>query len=159
MSEIDRQGIISFLKPDCIDCNMHLRKLEKTRCSDCKLIFNSTYWNNNKTYRRTRVGCSREFSKYGIDNPPELGKCQLFYFLYHPELNFKLPPVPMVDLNKNTWLDKKFIWHLHHINGEYWNDNIWNLLLCLSTEHKSIENAEQKYIKEMKDKSFKLIWG
>ncbi len=140
--EVDREGVKSLIKPDCIDCNMHLRRLEKTRCKDCNFIFNSSYWNENKSFKRSRVGCGIKFKKFGIENPSEMGKCQLFFFLYTPGLKFEMPPIS--DELQKQYEGKHLAWHVHHKNSQYWNDHFSNLELVLNVEHNQIAALEKK---------------
>jgi len=128
--QVDLDGIYSLITEECVNCNLHTRRLEDNICFDCHFGFNTRY--NSK---RSRVCPSSDFKKYGLLKPGTMGKHKLYYFLHYPQLNFELPDLPDVDLFGNTSSKKTFIWHIHHLNREYWNDSPWNLLLCLNTEH------------------------
>jgi hypothetical protein len=130
------KGIKSLLKDECVDCNLHIRREENNICSDCNFRFNST-----RATGRRGVCPGSIFKKYGLKNPGSMGKHTLYYFLYYPELNFEFPPLPDEDLFGKTSSEKTFVWHIHHMNIEYWNDHIWNLLLCLNTEHRIFESV------------------
>jgi hypothetical protein len=132
--DVDIRGIKSLLKGECVDCNLHIRRIENNICSNCNFGFNTQY-----ATKRGRVCPSSIFRKYGVLNPDYMGKHKLYYLLHYPELNFELPHLPDEDLFGNTSSDKKFVWHIHHLNREYWNDSIWNLLLCLNTEHNQFD--------------------
>ena len=135
---IDIGGIWSLLKEDCIKCNLNERRDNDTKCEDCNLVFNSTYYSTSEEKRRSRVGCGYKFKQYGIKQPAHLGKCQLFYLLHNPELNFKLPDFPSEDLFGKPFNDT-WCWHIHHLNRKYWDDSKRNLLLLLNGEHPLFE--------------------
>lgn len=141
--DVDINGVIGLLKKDCIMCNLTLRKAAFCICKDCPFIFSSrTNKENNPNTTRTRTGCGKPFRKYGINWA--MGKERLFYFLYHPELDFEWPPLPEYDTLGNHHTEKKFMWAIHHINGLYWDDSPWNLLLCLNTEHGYFEGESRR---------------
>jgi len=145
---IDRKGCESLLNPEkskgklCVTCNRHERRSRKTICKKCPFSFNSA----STAGAGSRVGCGAIFSKYGIIDPGNVGKCWFFYFMYYPDLQFKFPDLPFRDYlgNYNKFkipfniLDeriKQFRWIMHHWNGLDWDDRVWNLMLVLNTEH------------------------
>ena len=138
--------------PGCWKCNVHVMSSEGRQCKCCPFVFNSR-----GATSRSRVYPGKEFKKYGWTFGQKYGKSHFFYFMYHPWANCQLPALPQVDLlgNIKATLDsngriisgrgtKKFQWHLHHINGNYWDDSYFNLLLCLNTEHGFFE-SEVRY--------------
>ena len=143
-NNLDIPGLWSLLKPECTYCNLVEMDLDNRICSDCNFGFNSKY--NNE---RTRVCCTKHFRKYGLKKNlyQHVGKHQLYFFLYHPELNFKFPQFPDTDMfgrpQKDTWK-----WHIHHIK-KYYIDTKKDLLLCLITEHKFFEKYKMLSLDEM----------
>ena len=142
---IDRKGILSLLKHDkfgnieCVDCNLKVRMIKKIRCSDCPFVSCSGERKTAKNYFAIGVACGAKFRQYGINPNGRLGKVQLFYLLYHPELNWYLP-------NGSE---------IHHLNKENWNDHKWNLVLCKTgAEHKTVEAEQNKYRKMLNEQSF-----
>jgi hypothetical protein len=149
--------------PGCYKCNVHLMYLEGRMCSDCPFSFNSRAEN-----KRTRVYPGKKFKRYGWNFGQKYGKHTFFYFMYHPWMNCKFPEYPDEDLlgNRIATLDergrkisgdgtKRFLWHIHHLNGNYWDDSPWNLLLCLNTEHGFFE-ADVKRFNRLSER---IIWG
>ncbi len=136
--KLNIDGISKEFKEECFGCNVHEKYLNKIRCKPCPFIFNSTHNHKNEEKKRTRVGCSARFKKYGIIDPEHLGKNQITFFLNNPELNFRMPEFPEFDLfgrpRKDSWK-----WHIHHME-EFWNDNKWCQLLVLNTEHNQFES-------------------
>jgi len=116
--------IIYELKDDCVSCNVVNKKNNNERCNNCIFVI---YANDrpviNKNIRR----------KYNL---PLLTKSYFYYLLYHPELNWKLPNLPMRDYLGNYSYDKKnWFWVIHHEDLNHFNDSKWNLILMLNTEH------------------------
>jgi len=148
-NNIDVDGMWSLIKPDCTICNLVERDKENTICSDCNFGFNSRY-----NEKRTRVCCGKEFRKYGIKYNlyHHVGKHQVLYFLYHPELNFKFPPFPDFDMfgrpQKDTWK-----YHIHHMK-KFYIDTKEDLLLCLISEHGFFEKYKMMSLDEMSQPSF-----
>jgi hypothetical protein len=153
-----RKGI-----PGCWRCNVHVMSLEGRQCPDCPFKFNSRVEG-----KRSRVYPGKKFRKYGWAYGQKYGKHTFFYFLYHPWMNCQFPNYPQVDLlgNRKAILDssgriisgrgtKRFQWHIHHLNGNYWDDSPWNLLLCLNTEHGFFE-ADVKYFNKLSER---IIFG
>lgn len=145
-------GLWSLLKVDCITCDFYKRFKEGTKCKDCNFVSNSGYNSRKgKRARRNRVGCGVKFRDVGGFKPikySHVGKHQLYFFLFNPELKFQLPDFPPVDMFGNPPLlneegEIKWVWHIHHLNGIYYDDRKENLALCLNTEHKFID----KYVK------------
>ncbi len=118
--KVDVEGLLSILKEDCIECN------DIKKCSDC--IF---FYGNNGMNTRSNI------KRFGINN---LGKQYLYYFLQNPELNWKLPLIPEEDYLGNNKQNRKLSWEIHHEDGNHYNDNKWNQILVLNTEHRSIHN-------------------
>lgn len=155
--------------PGCIQCNYHMMKLENRVCPNCPFKSNSKP-SAGKKYKshRCRVYPGQGFRRYGWNFGQKYGKHTFFYFMYYPWMNCQFPEYPDEDLlgNKIAILDsngvkisgddtKKFLWHIHHINGNYWDDSPWNLLLCLNTEHGLFE-ADVKKFNKITDK---MVWG
>jgi hypothetical protein len=141
---IHRRGILSLLNPEidkgkyCICCNLHYMRSSGQRCKNCPFIFNSSHGND-----ATKISPGSKFKLFGVPNATNFGKYHLFYFLYYPELNFTLPSIPPFDLFGNPTTDKTK-WAIHHINGQNWDDTIWNLLLVLNTEHPYFESLTKQ---------------
>jgi len=131
---LNRNGILSLIKNECVDCNLKVRIMKKIQCSDCPFVSCSGERKTRKNYFTTGIACGAKFYQYGIDPNGRLGKAYLFYFLYHPELNFSLSSLPNPG-NKQ--------WILHHDDGNNWNDHIWNLILCFRTEHSFFEKINK----------------
>lgn len=142
---IDRNGIISLLRKDCVTCNVSLRKHLKTRCDPCHFSPKSGDRKSNANFIPLGATPKAIFKKYGIENPGELGKTRLYYFLYHPELNFKYPPIPQFDIFGNP-TDEKAQWLIHHMNKNNCDDSPWNIILCLrKNEHSYFEMWDNKF--------------
>ena len=84
---IDIGGVKSLLKPECAICDIDRMVYHKCRCDNCPFIKNSVTFTKYGG-KRTRWAAGVKFRKYGLENYSDIGKCQLFYFIYHPELNF-----------------------------------------------------------------------
>lgn len=156
-SLIDRQGILSLLKKDCVDCNLKTRIMKKIRCSDCPFISCSGDRKTAKNYFTTGIACGSKFRQYGIDPNGRLGKSYLYWFLYYPEYNFKLPPIPNHDMfgNPTNGIGQ---WILHHRNKENWNDHVWNIKLCLKqAEHAFWEKQDLAERLALNEQSYKLL--
>jgi len=157
--------------PGCYKCNTYMLMLEGRLCNDCPFQFASeavTKKQQIKGKKRLRVYPGKPFKKYGWNFGQRYGKHTFFYFLYHPWLNCQFPEYPDEDLlgNRIAICDengrkisgegtKKFQWHIHHLNGNYWDDSAANLLLCLNTEHGLFEADVKNYYKQME----RIIWG
>ena len=141
---INREEVVKLLNPEkekgkyCVCCNLHYMRSSKQRCKDCPFIFNSSHGND-----ATKISPGSKFSKLGIPGAEKYGKYHLFYFLYYPELNFTLPPIPEKDLFDNLTTNTTQ-WIVHHINGFNWDDTIWNLMLVLNTEHNYFEQITRQ---------------
>ena len=111
--------IDSVLKPECVDCRSIMKG-----CCDCPFTAQ-----NYRYFRVKRLhGLNSRY--YGMM------KHHLYYFMYHPELDFKYPTLPDFDYLGNCRIDgKRWHWVVHHEDGNSWNDREWNLLLMLHTEH------------------------
>jgi len=150
---IDRRGILSLIKKECVDCNLKVRMMKKIRCEGCPFISASSDRKTRKNYFTTGIACGKKFKQYGIDPSGRLGKSYLFYFLYYPKLNFELPKIPPLDrFGKAT--DENSQWTIHHKNGENWNDHIWNIMLCLRSEHQYFEKQYNREMKLLNEKSY-----
>ena len=53
-----------------------------------------------------------------------------------------MPPFPSHDGNGDVVDVNTAQWIIHHRNLENWNDHIWNIMLCLRSEHATIEKAD-----------------
>lgn len=161
--DVDIEGCKSLLNPVrnryCVVCNVHEMRSRKIRCSKCPCIFHSAP----KAGVGSRVGMSGRFKEYGILKPDDLGKYQFFYYMYHPELKFESPDLPLEDLegnfNKilledNTQVpiekQKIFKWIIHHENGIWHDDRVWNLIRMLNTEHGVIHGEMNREYKPWK---------
>ncbi len=123
---IDVEGIKSLLKDDCVTCDVRTKIKQNTRCNDCPFRLSA----DNRCETRT------DFKRYGVDR---LYKHQLYYFLYHPELNFKFPPLPYNDLMGIPKSDHtRWIWEIHHHNENKMDDTNSNLEMLINTEHSRI---------------------
>ena len=154
---INYKGIWNILKPDCVICNWPLEVAMKTACKSCPFISGS--WNTTKKskYRMPRPAISKDFNGLGIDKYiNKLGKHQLYFFLYNPDLNFELPNIPDYDMNDKL-TNEHTKWILHHINGNFWDDRQFNLLLCLNNEHGFFEKQIRDAVKNIKLKLTEFI--
>jgi len=155
---VDFVGINNCVKPECRACDVDSKKKTGQKCPDCPFAHNSIIVSTNKE-RRTRICVKSEFKTFGLTDFQELGKHKLFFFLDHPEMNFTMPDLPDEDFlgNKRGSYDengrlirgsgKHFVWHFHHENGLFYDDNSNNLVLCLNTEHKWWESkTDEKYL-------------
>lgn len=150
--KIDYDGIKKILKDECIICNVTEKHLKNQKCLDCPFCFNSTMNTKNKE-ARIRVYPGKKFKKFNLKNLKDMGKHTLYYFLEHPELNFTVPNTPTKDLLGQSQGEydergriiketgKHFVYHIHHENGLFYDDNPWNHILCLNTEHMKLENT------------------
>lgn len=137
IKEIDIPGIWSLLKPECITCNTHEIYMDMSKqCIGCNLSMNGINQGNKDSDNcSSRPALRSVFKKYGILKPERVGKHQLYFFLHNLYLNFKYPELPDFDIFGNKKNDK-WLYHLHHINGNFFDDRKENLILLLATEHK-----------------------
>lgn len=159
MINIDWDGVKSLIRwkePNvCANCNVKVRMLNGTRCKPCHFGPSSGQRKTNPNYFTHGFAPLTIFRKYGV--PKEWGKAQLFYFFYYKELNNEFPkPQSILDLNGVTVSQAKIDWILHHMNGENWNDHIWNLILCLRHEHSFFEKMDDVFNKRILDLYQKL---
>lgn len=150
MTEVDWEGVKSLIRWElpntCVCCNVKIRKLNKTRCKPCYFSPASADRKSDPNYFNTGFKPKTIFRKYGV--PDKWGKCQLFYFYYNQHLNNEYPyPDELIDINGNYVSKDKINWVIHHIDKNNWNDHMFNLLLCLSTEHKYFEKEEKENLK------------
>lgn len=117
----------------CMMCNTEQRFIAKNECPWCVFQRKSPIEGGGVT----RVGCNQKiFLEFGLQNPPEFGKHHLFWLMCHYRAGSMYPPLPDEDImgiargNRKTW-----VFHLHHINGDHWNDCPWNHGALLPTEH------------------------
>jgi len=169
--EVDIEGILSLIKPDCKDCNLNLRrrineenkkkgkKEEKYGvCKDCKFTLGSTDRKSTKHDFSMGIGLSAAFKKCGILDYENWGKSRLYYFIYHPELNFEFPPIPEFDkYGKKTTKNTKYV--IDHINGKNHDDNYFNIQACLNSEHSKIEAERRRQYKASCAISEQLIYN
>lgn len=119
-----------------------------TRCSQCNFSPASTERKSDRNFFSIGFKPKAIFRQYGI--PDQWGKPQLFYFLFHQELNGEYPTPPfIIDIFQNKILKDNLDWVLHHINNHNWDDNIYNLLLCLRHEHTFFEQADKEFQKQI----------
>lgn len=115
---VDIDKIKNLLKEDCVTCNRSEKRINGSMCKDCP--FYSGKLNS-------------LFKSFGIER--RLEKHHVYFFIYHPELNWELPKIPEKDLLGNKKEDKKLRWDFHHINRNHFDDRKENILLCLNSEH------------------------
>jgi hypothetical protein len=154
---IDIEGIKRELKPECVICNIDEKLWQKKRCKGCLFIKNSAPSKG----KPSRVGLSMKLRKFGLTKKQcqNLGKCHLFQYLYHPELNFQPPPKPEFDRYGNRVLEGHN-YNLHHKNGSNFDDRDENQEWTLPTEHPRIElenNREKRRIKKLAEDNFSSI--
>ena len=156
--------------PGCPRCNVYMMYLEGRLCKGCPFkLCSGAVSKHQKGKKRLRPYPGEKFKKYGWNFGQKYGKHTFFYFMYHPWMNCKFPPYPEEDLLgqgiailnergekiSDDTTTKKFQWHIHHWNGNYWDDSPWNLLLCLNTEHGLFEAENKKFNKITE----RIIWG
>jgi hypothetical protein len=129
---VDREAIISLLNPNCVQCDVHFMRITQRICTNCPFTFPSKQYKEG----RFRPGCKFDlFRSYGMEFVGKLkygcSKTQLLYLLYHPELNWEIP----IKIGN-------YISEIHHINGHYWDDTYWNLMLTDKSTHKRLENTK-----------------
>jgi len=107
----------------CSTCDVIHKHCNKIKCNNC--YFNVDI-NNGEIYT--------SFKLRSLFNIRDMRKHHFFYFLYHPELNWKFPNIPMKDLNENL-TSKTDHWVIHHEDENHYNDLEWNLILLLNSEH------------------------
>ena len=165
---VDREGILkNLINTKCIACDPHnLRYLGlREKGGNCKLLKRKcafTFYSKDKVNKSpvsiSSFGGGGAFKPYGIENPYALGKDKIFYFLYYPELKFETPPIPTMDRFGKLLIDvKKLEWQLHHLDGNHWNDNIWNLFLVLNTEHVRIDYSRNISLNALNEWSSKAL--
>ncbi len=143
---IDLEKIKKLLNPECITCNVAHKYKYKLNCPNCIFTCDS--------FTRSL------FKETGLTK--SIYKHHLYYFIYNPELEFKYPDLPDYDYlnnHKNKYKENIWNWDIHHEDGNHWNDNQWNLLLVLKTEHHSIHWSlyNPSFVKEIVDKRSKKI--
>ena len=128
--------IHEILKHDCMTCDFWEKFKSKIKCDDCPFT---------KSSQGAVTG--KKFKKYGIK--VGIPKQYLYYFLNHPELNWKLPNIPDEDYLGNSRLNyNRWNWEIHHEDGNHWNDSEWNQLLVLFTEHSHLHWDENNPMKD-----------
>lgn len=119
----DINEIRSLLKAECTNC------IEINKCSNCPFQLG---W----LYHSYEIYTGPKFNKFNINR---IYKHYLYYFLSHPELEFKFPELPKYDKLGNSDNDGiLWRWEIHHKDGNHRNDEEFNLELLLFTEHRSI---------------------
>lgn len=171
--KVDAKGCWSVLNPDingkikkeCVTCNMHERRSRKNRCKKCPFNFKSTEPGNGskvgmgakfKPFIKVYTGVidadgNREVRDCLTSDIEEIGKCQFFYFMYHPELEWEFPPFPDTDSLGNIRIGselaktcndvkklKNFLNTIHHNNTLWYDDRYFNLTHTINTEHGAI---------------------
>lgn len=193
--KVDTKGLWSVLDPEpggkvkkvCVTCNMHERRSRGNRCKKCPFNFKSTEPENGskvgmgakfKPFIKVYTGAvnsdgSREVRDCTLDDIVEIGKCQFFYFMYHPELEWEFPPLPDMDSLGNirkgselakTCKDKKklktFMDTIHHNNTIWHDDRYFNLTHTINTEHGSIHgeiNRKNRHLELIHENKVKEI--
>jgi len=139
--QIDREGILSLIKKDCVDCNLKVRMMKGIRCKDCPFVSCSGERKSRKNYFTTGIACGAKFRQFGIDPNGRLGKSYLFYFIYYPEKNWTVPDD----------------FELHHLNAENWNDHIHNLKGTTSSGHRQLEKEYKENQKLLNEQSYQHL--
>jgi len=120
--KVDNKQVLNLLKQECIRCNVRYKYQNNKRCINCPFVISND------------VTTGIKFKIIGV--PHGLKKPYVYYFLNYPELNWKLPELPVEDLHSNFKKEyKRWNWELHHEDGDHFNDNYWNLMLLINTEH------------------------
>ncbi len=145
--EVDYRGIESEICVLCIKCNLQKKtdlgirgdKASGYFCTDfgrkCPFVVTST--RNGEA--QSVAPSSKVFKKYGLRTLNEkstylYGKSHFFYYLYHPNMNWKPPELP----EKNRFGDLVYendIFTLEHRDGDHYNDSKDNLQFSLKSEH------------------------
>ena len=128
---INYKELYNLIKPECVTCS-------KQVCKNCNFV------------KGHNLQTGKLFKKIGV--PLGLEKCKLFYFIYYPELNWKFPILPEYDFLNNNKHSKQFNWVIHHEDGNHHNDNKWNLILCLNTEHRHFHNLTNHPMKNIESR-------
>lgn len=150
--DVDWEGVKSLVKWEprnaCVCCNVKFRIVNKCRCDVCHFSPASSGRKSDINFFTTGFKPKVIFRQYGV--PDAWGKCQLFYFMFHQELNNKYPmPRYIIDIFGNRINQADIQWVLHHINNHNWDDHIYNLLLCLRHEHIYFEKANSIFDKRI----------
>lgn len=115
----------------CINCELP-RLSKEERCNGCPWISHSGTKRKGGE-KSTQIGCGKEVGELlGIgSNYDDVGRKNLFYFLLHPELNWRMPELPEVDFfgNRREELTR---WELHHWGGPF---NDLRLVRATDREH------------------------
>jgi hypothetical protein len=159
---IDYKEIWSLLRPDCVICNWAFEVANGTQCKKCPFISGSWSTGKNLKKKLPRPGCGVKFTEafqhLNLVFKNCIGKHQLFYFLYHPELKFKYPEIPEQNFLGDDRNAKNWFWILHHTNGNFWDDRKFNLMLCLcGAEHLFFEKLTKQAKKIMFSKELTFI--
>lgn len=127
--------MLEFIKQQCITCNIVEKIKNKDRCDNCIFVMNN------------QVVVKKDFE---INQLRNISKSHFFYFLHYPHLNYIYPDLPEVDfLGTKRGDRKRWWWEIHHEDGNHWNDNKWNIILILNTEHQYLHRLH--YYNPMKD--------
>ncbi len=153
--EFNRSEILKLIRFDyknkncCVSCNPKFREVNETRCKPCYFTISATDRKTDPNHFKTGVGLSNKFHKFGVS---ELwGKSQLFYFLYHPELNNEYPqPDSIIDIFGKE-IKGPLYWVMHHMDKCNYNDNIWNQIVCLRHEHGFFETMYNEFNDNVKN--------
>lgn len=147
---IDVEGVKKVLKPECITCNYYEELGKGTLCNDCPFCKNSSV----KKGEPSRVGIKHSvflplgFTKQQCAN---IGKCQLFMFLYYPHLNWSPPPIPDYDNYGFPVNKEKARQSIHHLNGDHNDDRKENLTWNLLSDHirnEQVNFKQKRFLKE-----------
>jgi len=137
----DISGIRTLLKDSCYNCESFIK------CNNCPFELK---W----LYRYYEAYTGVQFIEFGING---LYKHHLYYFLYHPELDFVFPELPKIDkLGNSRSSGIQWRWEVHHKDGNHRNDSDNNLELLLFTEHRSIHWTENNPMNIEESKSNRL---
>lgn len=111
-----------FIVDECKICDVITKHKNKQKCSHCIFVADI---NSNQVYTN---GVLKQF---GIR---PLRKHHFFFFIYHPELQWKFPLISSYDLEGNKTRENEY-WNIHHEDCNHLNDNKWNLILLFNSEH------------------------
>ena len=126
--------ILRHIKPECATCDEIT-----TKCDDCPFLIHGGEFMGGTPFTGTPAHY--------------MYKQHIMYFSYYPELNFTFPELPEYDfLGIHRSQRACWRWELHHEDGNHYNDSVWNTVLVLHTEHRSIhwtlDNPNDRLMRE-----------
>jgi len=125
--------------PHCQFCELEKVIKLGMQCKDCIFVVNSNHNHYSKVaIKRQRIGCSQKAFGNILNTTLccHVGRTDIVYFYYHPELFYRMPVLPVVDffgfeINQHT------CWHKHHYKNPY-NDKC--VIRATNREHVRFEN-------------------